>query len=72
MIQPGRIIKACRKFRKMTQRDQAEASHISRQSIWHIENGAGTNIVTFEALLNAMGFRIDIAAMSDWKDWRQP
>ena len=72
MIHVGRIIKECRAFRKMTQKELAEASNISRQSIWHIENGAGTNIFTFEALLNAMGFKIDIAPVDEWKDWRQP
>ena len=71
MIDVPKTIKSCRKFRHITQRQLADRAMISRQTVWNVEReNNGTTVYTFEKLLNAMGFRLDIFPLGQERDWR--
>ncbi len=73
MIDVPKTIKSCRKFRHITQRELADRAMISRQTVWNVEReNNGTTVYTFERLLNAMGFRLDIVPLESKDDWRMP
>lgn len=74
MIDVPKTIKEYREFRHLTQRQLADKSGISRQTVWNVEReNNGTTVYTFEKLLNAMGFRLDIVPLDEGKhDWRLP
>ena len=73
MIDVPKTIKEYREFRHLTQRQLADKSGISRQTVWNVEReNNGTTVCTFEKLLNAMGFRLDIVPLGEGKDWRMP
>ena len=73
MIDVPKTIKEYRQFRHLTQRQLADKSGISRQTVWNVEReNNGTTVYTFEKLLNAMGFRLDIVPLDEGKDWRLP
>lgn len=73
MIDVPKTIKEYRQFRHLTQRQLADKSGISRQTVWNVEReNNGTTVYTFERLLNAMGFEIEIVPMKPEHDWRLP
>lgn len=73
MIDVPKTIKEYREFRHLTQRQLADKSGISRQTVWNVEReNNGTTVYTFEKLLNAMGFRLDIVPLESIEDWRLP
>lgn len=73
MIDVPKTIKEYREFRHLTQRQLADKSGISRQTVWNVEReNNGTTVYTFEKLLNAMGFRLDIVPLESIEDWRMP
>ena len=73
MIDVPKTIKEYRQFRHLTQRQLADKSGISRQTVWNVEReNNGTTVYTFEKLLNAMGFRLDIVPLESKDDWRLP
>ncbi len=73
MIDVPKTIKEYREFRHLTQRQLADKSGISRQTVWNVEReNNGTTVYTFEKLLNAMGFRLDIVPLGEEHDWRMP
>lgn len=73
MIDVPKTIKEYRQFRHLTQRQLADKSGISRQTVWNVEReNNGTTVYTFEKLLNAMGFRLDIVPLESKDDWRMP
>ena len=73
MIDIPKTIKEYREFRHLTQRQLADKSGISRQTVWNVEReNNGTTVYTFEKLLNAMGFRLDIVPLESKDDWRMP
>ena len=73
MIDVPKTIKEYRQFRHLTQRQLADKSGISRQTVWNVEReNNGTTVYTFERLLNAMGFRLDIVPLESKDDWRMP
>lgn len=73
MIDVPKTIKEYREFRHLTQRQLADKSGISRQTVWNVEReNNGTTVYTFEKLLNAMGFRLDIVPLESKDDWRMP
>ena len=73
MIDVPKTIKEYREFRHLTQRQLADKSGISRQTVWNVEReNNGTTVYTFERLLNAMGFRLDIVPLESKDDWRMP
>lgn len=73
MIDVPKTIKEYRQFRHLTQRQLADKSGISRQTVWNVEReNNGTTVYTFERLLNAMGFGLDIVPLESKKDWRLP
>lgn len=73
MIDVPKTIKEYREFRHLTQRQLADKSGISRQTVWNVEReNNGTTVYTFEKLLNAMGFRLDIVPLESKDDWRLP
>ena len=73
MIDVPKTIKEYREFRHLTQRQLADKSGISRQTVWNVEReNHGTTVYTFEKLLNAMGFRLDIVPLESKDDWRMP
>lgn len=73
MIDVPKTIKEYREFRHLTQRQLADKSGISRQTVWNVEReNNGTTVYTFEKLLNAMGFRLDIVPLENKDDWRMP
>jgi len=73
MIDVPKTIKEYRQFRHLTQRQLADKSGISRQTVWNVEReNNGTTVYTFERLLNAMGFRLDIVPLESKDDWRLP
>ena len=68
MIDSGEIIRACRKFRGLTQAQLCRRSGVPKQTISGVERGRGCTLYTFNRLLDAMGFDIDIVAKEDlWK-----
>ena len=72
MIDVPKTIKEYREFRHLTQRQLADKSGISRQTVWNVEReNNGTTVYTFEKLLNAMGFRLDIVPLESKDDWRK-
>lgn len=73
MINVPETIKKYRQFRHLTQRELADRAMISRQTAWNVErDGHGTTVYTFERLLNAMGFGLDIVPLGEEHDWRMP
>lgn len=61
MIDAPNIIRECRRFRHLTQRQLADRSGVSRQTIWNVErDNNNTTLYTFEKLLEAMGFEVYI------------
>lgn len=61
MIDAPSIIRECRRFRHLTQRQLADRSGVSRQTIWNVErDNNNTTLYTFEKLLEAMGFEVYI------------
>ena len=61
MIDAPNIIRECRRFRHLTQRQLADRSGVSRQTIWNVErDNNNTTLYTFERLLEAMGFEVYI------------
>ena len=73
MIDVPKTIKEYRQFRHLTQRQLADKSGISRQTVWNVEReNNGTTVYTFERLLNAMGFGLDIVPLENKEDWRLP
>ena len=73
MIDVPKTIKEYRQFRHLTQRQLADKSGISRQTVWNVEReNNGTTVYTFERLLNAMGFGLDIVPLESKDDWRMP
>jgi transcriptional regulator with XRE-family HTH domain len=58
----GERIKTLRKERKLSQEELAKRAGISRNTLSKLENGyiANISIVTFEKVLNILGYRIDI------------
>ena len=72
MLNVSKTIKDLRKLRHFTQRELADRSNISRQTVWNVERRNATTVYTFERLLNAMGFRLDIVPLGDEHDWRMP
>jgi len=73
MIDVPKTIKEYREFRHLTQRQLADKSGISRQTVWNVEReNNGTTVYTFEKLLNAMGFRLDIVPLENKDGWRTP
>lgn len=73
MIDVPKTIKEYRQFRHLTQRQLADKSGISRQTVWNVEReNNGTTVYTFERLLNAMGFGLDIVPLEGKDDWRLP
>ena len=73
MIDVPKTIKEYREFRHLTQRQLADKSGISRQTVWNVEReNNGTTVYTFERLLNAMGFGLDIVPLESIEDWRLP
>lgn len=72
MLNVSKTIKDLRKLRHFTQRELADRSNISRQTVWNVERRNATTVYTFERLLNAMGFGLDIVPLGDEHDWRLP
>lgn len=72
MLNVSKTIKDLRKLRHFTQRELADRSNISRQTVWNVERRNATTVYTFEKLLNAMGFGLDIVPLGDEHDWRMP
>lgn len=61
MIDVPNIIRECRRFRHLTQKQLADRSGVSRQTIWNVErDNNNTMLFTFEKLLEAMGFELVI------------
>ena len=58
----GERIKTLRKERKLSQEELAKRAGISRNTLSKLENGyvANISIVTFEKVLNILGYQIDI------------
>ena len=58
----GERIKTLRKERKLSQEELAKQAGISRNTLSKLENGyiANISIVTFEKVLNILGYQIDI------------
>lgn len=53
------VLKACRIFSKMSQRELARKAGVSSNVINRLEHGTGTAyITTVERILNAMGYRL--------------
>ena len=53
------VLKACRVFSKMSQRELARKAGVSSNVINRLEHGTGTAyITTVERILNAMGYRL--------------
>ena len=73
MINQAEILKGCRTYKGLTQIQLADKSGIHQSTISGIERDlCGTTVDTFEALLNAMGFRIEVVELDSDKDWRLP
>ena len=72
MLNVSKTIKDLRKLRHFTQRELADRSNISRQTVWNVERRNATTVYTFERLLNAMGFGLGIVPLGDEHDWRMP
>ena len=72
MLNVSKTIKDLRKLRHITQRELADKSNISRQTVWNVERRNATTVYTFERLLNAMGFGLDIVPLGEEHDWRMP
>ena len=72
MLNVSKTIKDLRKLRHFTQRELADRSNISRQTVWNVERRNATTVYTFEKLLNAMGFGLDIVPLGEEHDWRMP
>lgn len=73
MLNVSKTIKDLRKLRHFTQRELADRAMISRQTVWNVEQeNHGTTVYTFERLLNAMGFELEIVPKGPEHDWRMP
>ena len=60
MIDVSLTLKACRKFRKLTPKQLEIKSGVTRQTIYRIESGSNCNMETFQLLLDALGFELEI------------
>jgi transcriptional regulator with XRE-family HTH domain len=61
MIDAGEVIKSCRLYKGWTQKQLALMSGVNRKTIGDLErNGTGPTLYTFETLLEAMGFELEI------------
>lgn len=67
MINTGEIIKACRKYRKMSQAELVRASGLAKQTVSHVESTKSCTVATFVRLLNGMGFDIEIMPIEEWE-----
>lgn len=67
MIDTGRVLRECRRFRSLTQQQLGQISGISRVTISRLENNSSCNTHTLEKCLNAMGFRISIEVLEEQK-----
>ena len=56
----GEMVKACRLSRKWTKVKLSEVSGISLDTIVNIERHRNCNFSTFERLIEAMGYEIEI------------
>lgn len=65
MIDVPLILKACRKFRKLTPKQLEIKSGVTRQTIYRIESGSNCNMETFQLLLDAMDFELELVAKKD-------
>lgn len=60
MIVVPTTLKACRKFRKLTPKQLEIKSGVTRQTIYRIEAGSNCNMETFQLLLDALGFELEV------------
>ena len=67
MIDTGEMMKACRKFRKMSQAELVRASGTPKQTVSCVEKTKSCNVATFVRLLNSMGFDIEIIPIEEWE-----
>lgn len=66
MINASEQIRACRKFRGLTQKQLSQKSGVPKRTISNLElNLSRPNLTTFEALLNAMDFELTITVRTD-------
>lgn len=72
MTNVSKTIKELRNLRHLTQVQLADKAGISRQTVWNVERRNATTVYTFERLLNAMGFGLDIVPLESKDDWRLP
>ena len=71
MIDQGEILKRCREFRGMTRDELSELAGVSTNTIYRIEkNVNGANLATYEVLLYALGFELEVVAIRNGK-WRR-
>lgn len=67
MIDSGELIKTCRMFRRMSQKELSDASGVPKQTLSRVEQNTSCTTYTFVKLLNGMGFDIEIIPMADWR-----
>lgn len=65
MIDTGEMIKACRKFRKMSQAELSRSSGVPKQTVNRVESTKSCTVATFVRLLNSMGFDIEIMPIEE-------
>ena len=68
MIDTGEIIKACRKYRKISQAELVRASGLAKQTVSHVESTKSCTVATFVRLLNGMGFDIEVIPIEEWEE----
>lgn len=60
MIDTGKTLKTCRLYKGMSIKELSRVSGVAVNTIWGAEQRPSCNMVTFDDLLDAMGFQIKI------------
>lgn len=68
MTDTGEIVRACRLQKGWNCSQLARKSKIHRPMIYQVENSRNCTVKTFETLLNAMGYEIEIMRIGSFEN----
>ena len=60
MIDTAEILETCLRHRKISKKKLADISGKDKKIVYNIANGCECKVSTFETLLNAMGYELEV------------
>ena len=68
MTDTGQIVKMLRTSNGWSQRDLAEESGVSPNTIANVERGSNCTVLILESLVEAMGYELEILRRDDYEE----